>query len=232
MNNIILCGFMGCGKTTVGTLLARRLGMEYADLDAEIEAEAGMAIPAIFAEYGEARFRDLEHEAVRALAGRADCVVSTGGGALTYPRNREVLSPRDLVVFLDAPFDACLERIRGSDRPIVRRSSPEELRALFDARRPAYLAAANAVADASAGPEAVAEAVARLRAERGPALWVDKKEARRADTPGAAGGVGEGAGGACRGGGGGPPPPRAGGARLFIQKKTRARRIRAGRFFR
>ena len=161
MNNIILCGFMGCGKTTVGTLLARRLGMEYADLDAEIEAEAGMAIPAIFAEYGEARFRDLEHEAVRALAGRADCVVSTGGGALTYPRNREALSPRDLVVFLDAPFDACLERIRGSDRPIVRRSSPEELRALFDARRPAYLAAANAVADASAGPEAVAEAVAR-----------------------------------------------------------------------
>ena len=170
MNNIILCGFMGCGKTTVGTLLARRLGMEYADLDAEIEAEAGMAIPAIFAEYGGARFRDLAHEAVRALAGRADCVVSTGGGALTYPRNREVLSPRDLVVFLDAPFDACLERIRGSDRPIVRRSSPEELRALFDARRPAYLAAANAVADASAGPEAVAEAVARIRAERGPAL--------------------------------------------------------------
>lgn len=94
-----------------------------------------------------------EHEAVRALAGRADCVVSTGGGALTYPRNREALSPRDLVVFLDAPFDACLERIRGSDRPIVRRSSPEELRALFDARRPAYLAAANAVADASAGPK-------------------------------------------------------------------------------
>lgn len=154
--------------------------MEYADLDAEIEAEAGMAIPAIFAEYGEARFRDLEHEAVRALAGRADCVVSTGGGALTYPRNREALSPRDLVVFLDAPFDACLERIRGSDRPIVRRSSPEELRALFDARRPAYLAAANAVADASAGPEAVAEAVARIRAERGPApLILQKRSARR-----------------------------------------------------
>ena len=170
MNNIILCGFMGCGKTTVGTLLARRLGMEYADLDAEIEAEAGMAIPAIFAEYGEARFRDLEHEAVRALAGRADCVVSTGGGALAVPRNVSALSPRDLVVFLDAPFDACLERIRGSDRPIVRRSSPGELRALFDARRPAYLAAANAVADAAAGPEAVAEAVARIRAERGPAL--------------------------------------------------------------
>ncbi|MFR9189526.1 MAG: shikimate kinase [Anaerotruncus massiliensis (ex Togo et al. 2019)] len=92
MNNIILCGFMGCGKTTVGTLLARRLGMEYADLDAEIEAEAGMAIPAIFAEYGEGAFPRPRARAVRALAGRADCVVSTGGGALTYPRNREVLS--------------------------------------------------------------------------------------------------------------------------------------------
>lgn len=166
MNNIILCGFMGCGKSTVGTLLARRLEMEYADLDAEIEAQAGMAIPSIFAEYGEAHFRDLEHAAIRCLAARVGCVVSTGGGALTYPRNVSALSPRDLVVFLDAPFESCWERIRESDRPIVRRGTRAELREIFDARRPVYLAAANAVVDASAAPEAVAEVVARLRIGR------------------------------------------------------------------
>lgn len=162
MNNIILCGFMGCGKTTVGRLLAGRLGMDYIDLDAEIEARTGMSIPSIFAEYGEARFRDLEHDAVKRLAARSGCVVSTGGGALTFPRNRAALSPRDLVVFLDAPFEACWARIKDSDRPIVRRSAPAELREIYDARRPAYLAAANAVVDAAASPETVALEIVRL----------------------------------------------------------------------
>ena len=72
MNNLILCGFMGCGKTTVGKLLAKRLGLEYIDLDDEIIREAGMPIPDIFSIYGEAHFRDLEHEAVHNLEiGRA-----------------------------------------------------------------------------------------------------------------------------------------------------------------
>lgn len=158
MKNLILCGFMGCGKTTVGRRLARLAEMEYIDLDTEIEAEAGIPIPDIFAQFGEERFRDLEHEAVRSLSGRVRCVVSTGGGAMTFPRNMEAVDPRDHVVFLDAPFEVCLRRIENSDRPIVRRSTPEQLRELFEARRAAYLRASSFVVDGSLPPpEAAAQ---------------------------------------------------------------------------
>lgn len=152
--------------------------MEYADLDAEIEAERAWRSRHL-REFGEARFRDLEHEAVRALAGRADCVVSTGRRRADLPAQPGGPLPARPRRLSRRAVRRRLERIRGSDRPIVRRSSPEELRALFDARRPAYLAAANAVADASAGPEAVAEAVARIRAERGPPSDSAKKKRRR-----------------------------------------------------
>lgn len=160
MRNIILCGFMGCGKTTVGRYLARLASLTYVDLDAEIESEQGIPIPEIFAAHGEPYFRDLEHQAVKRLAGRSRCVVSTGGGALTFRRNIDALSPADLVVFLDAAFPVCYQRIRWSDRPIVRSSTPEELHSLFEKRRTFYLEAASFTVDAGQTVEQVAEAVA------------------------------------------------------------------------
>ena len=164
MHNLILCGFMGCGKTTVGWQLARKLDLEYVDLDAEIEREAGMPIPQIFSKYGEPAFRDLEHHAVAGLARRINCVVSTGGGTLTYPRNVEVIDRKhDLVVFLDAGFDVCYERIKDSDRPLVRSNSQEQLRQIFEQRRPLYLAAAGLRVDAGAGAQQVADEIIRLR---------------------------------------------------------------------
>lgn len=161
MKNIILCGFMGCGKTTIGRLLARRLGMEYLDLDAVIEEQAGCPIPEIFARDGEAAFRELEHEAVAHLAKRIRCIVSTGGGALTYERNVKAISPEDRVVFLDASFEACYERIYRSERPLVRNNSKAELEALFAARRPLYMAAATLCADANGQPQAVTDFLVR-----------------------------------------------------------------------
>lgn len=145
MNNILLCGFMGCGKTTVGKRLAALTGREYIDLDREIELEAGMTIPELFEQFGEQEFRDREHAAVAALARRIGCIVSTGGGAMTFPRNVAAVSPDDRVVFLDTPFEICYERIKDSDRPIVRRSTPDELRKLFETRRAAYRAAASVI---------------------------------------------------------------------------------------
>lgn len=159
MENLILCGFMGSGKTTSGRLLATRLCMEYLDLDASIEQEAGKPIPHIFAQEGEQAFRDLEHAAICALAQRRRCIVSTGGGAMTYPRNVAAVSPSDIVVFLDADFETCYRRIEHSDRPLVRSNSPEGLRRLFEARREAYLHAASVVVDAAPPPGAVADAV-------------------------------------------------------------------------
>jgi shikimate kinase len=165
LNNLILCGFMGCGKTTVGKLLAKRLGLEYIDLDDEIIREAGMPIPDIFSIYGEAHFRDLEHEAVHNLARRVNCVVSTGGGAMTFDRNIEAIDQRDLVVFLDAPFEVCYSRIKDSDRPILRQNTPEQFQALFARRREAYRKAAQngLTIDAGRSADEVAADIALLR---------------------------------------------------------------------
>lgn len=157
MNNILLCGFMGCGKTTVGRLYARQTGMEYIDLDAEIERDAGMTIPAIFEREGEQAFRDREHAALAVLARRIRCVVSTGGGAMTFSRNVAAIDPADRCIFLDAPFEVCYARIKYSDRPLVRANTPDELLKLFEKRRAAYRAAASLVIDASGSSEQVAQ---------------------------------------------------------------------------
>ena len=149
MKNLILCGFMGCGKTTIGFRLARLLSMEYIDLDTELEQTAGLPIPEIFSRFGENYFRDLEYQAVAGLAKRINCVVSTGGGALTFARNIKAIDPLDTVIFLDTPFEVCYDRIKGSGRPIVRSTTPEQLRSLFDQRRAAYLSASAFRADGS-----------------------------------------------------------------------------------
>lgn len=143
MHNIILCGFMGCGKTTVGHRLSRLLSMEYIDLDKEIENDADLEIPAIFAQFGESHFRDLEHQAVLNISKRISCVVSTGGGAMTFARNIEAIDPLDSVVFLDVPFDVCYDRIKPTNRPIVQSKTHDQLQALYNERRKAYLAAAD-----------------------------------------------------------------------------------------
>lgn len=162
MDNVILCGFMGCGKSTVGKLLARMLKMEYIDLDAAIEEAAGKPIPRIFSEDGEAAFRELEHRAVAALSRRRRCVVSTGGGAMTVRRNVEAVSPEDTVVFLDADFATCYRRIKNSSRPLVRQNTRAELEALFERRRGLYQSAAAVTADASVPPAAAAESIAGM----------------------------------------------------------------------
>lgn len=159
MHNIILCGFMGCGKTTVGRLLSRQLEMEYIDLDSEIEAEEGLSISDLFSRFGELYFRDLEHQAIKALTRRINCVVSVGGGAMTFPRNVAALDQGDTLIFLDASFDRCYERIKRSDRPIVRGSSPDRLHALFDDRYPLYLSAATLRIDADLPAAKVADKI-------------------------------------------------------------------------
>lgn len=159
MKNLILCGFMGCGKTTIGFRLARLLSMEYIDLDTELEQTAGLPVPEIFSRFGEDYFRDLEHQAVAGLAKRVNCVVSTGGGALTFARNMEVIDPLDTVIFLDTPFEVCYDRIKDSGRPIVRSTTPEQLRGLFDQRRAAYLSASAFRADGSLPADEAAQTI-------------------------------------------------------------------------
>lgn len=136
--NIFLCGFMGCGKTTVGLLLARRLGMEFQDMDQYIEQQAGKAIPEIFAQQGEVAFRELEHKAVLELSQRQGLVIPTGGGVLTRVENIVPLKQSGTLVYINTPFALCYQRISSTDRPLVQTRSRDELYELYLTRRSIY----------------------------------------------------------------------------------------------
>ncbi len=122
-NNIILTGFMGAGKTTVGKVLARRLGWRFMDLDRVIERKAGMSVKALFRRRGEPAFRVLEYRAIRELAGFSRRVVATGGGAPVLARNRVWLRRAGLVIYLQASPAVLAARLRGaSGRPLLARA--------------------------------------------------------------------------------------------------------------
>lgn len=146
MTNIVLCGFMGSGKTIVGKELAKIMGCKFVDTDELIEKEQGVAIKAIFATHGEDYFRDLEHDMCKKVAAMKNCVVSTGGGAMTYQRNVDAIKEGSKVVFLDASFDVICDRIGDSTtRPLFR--DRQKARELYDLRKDKYLAAADYVID-------------------------------------------------------------------------------------
>lgn len=144
--NIILCGFMGSGKTTVGTELSKIMGRKFIDTDEMIEQEQGIAIKAIFTVHGEDYFRDLEWECCKKISAMKNCVVSTGGGALTFQRNVDALKQSGKIVFLDADFDVICNRIGNSKtRPLFQ--DREKARKLYDERKSKYLSAADYVID-------------------------------------------------------------------------------------
>lgn len=146
MNNIVLCGFMGSGKTVVGRELSKIMGCRFVDTDELIEQEQGVAIKAIFATHGEDYFRDLEFEMCKKVADMKNCIVSTGGGAMTFQRNVDAIKEGSKVVFLDASFDVICERIGDStNRPLFQ--DKEKARQLYDERKDKYLSAADYVID-------------------------------------------------------------------------------------
>ena len=140
--NIVLCGFMGAGKTVVGKELAKIMGRKFVDTDEMIEEETGISIPAIFAARGEEYFRELEYEMCKKTANLKNVVVSTGGGAMTFERNVEAIKKGSKVVFPDASFDVICDRVGdASSRPLFK--NKENAKKLYDERREKYLAAAD-----------------------------------------------------------------------------------------
>lgn len=161
MNNIVLCGFMGSGKTVVGRELAKIMGAKFVDTDELIEKEQGVAIKAIFATHGEDYFRDLEYEVCKKVAQMKGAVVSTGGGAMTFARNVEAIKQGSKVVFLDASFDVICDRIGNSTtRPLFQ--DREKAKRLYDERKDKYLAAADYVVNGDKGARKTALEIADL----------------------------------------------------------------------
>jgi shikimate kinase len=152
MKNIVLVGFMGSGKTTVGKLIAEKTGMPLLDMDALIEERAGKPITAIFADEGEAHFRQLEREMVRELAQREGQIISTGGGIVLNPDNIADFERTGLVVCLLADAQTVLERVKhDTSRPLLAGDKEKKILEILDSRKHLYESIAHRI-DTSGRP--------------------------------------------------------------------------------
>jgi shikimate kinase len=138
--NIILCGFMATGKSSVGRRLAEIVHYDFLDLDIAIEAEAGMSIPEIFSSRGEPEFRALESRMVDRIAEKTGCVIAAGGGTIVDPQNLDRLQRRGVIVTLTADIPTILQRVgKGDDRPMLGEGDRQEkIRVLLQKREHAY----------------------------------------------------------------------------------------------
>lgn len=152
-SNLVLIGMPGCGKTTVGRLLAERLGRPFVDLDAEIVREAGRTIPELFAAEGEEGFRARESAAVRRFAAQHGLVLACGGGTPLREENRIALHGNGRLYYLSCEPG----RLSGEGRPLS--GSPEAIRRLYEQRRGLYGRTADRIIEADTSPEAEARAI-------------------------------------------------------------------------
>lgn len=147
--NIFLVGLMGAGKTSVGKLLAKRLGKTFYDCDQELERATGVKIPVIFEIEGEACFRAREARMLAELASRRDIVLATGGGAVLSADNRKLLAGNGVVVYLRAVVADLWQRTRHDrNRPLLKTAEPRaRLEHLFAERDPLYRSVADIIVD-------------------------------------------------------------------------------------
>ncbi len=159
--NIILCGFMGCGKTTIGRYIAELSGRKFLDMDDYIEKRAGMEIRDIFETMGEEGFRRMEAEASKELSERNGLVIASGGGTLLAPENREAFRKNGTIILLDVSAAALKERLKNdSARPLLQKPDRDAvIDRLLAERMPQYREAADLIIDANMPPKPVAKRV-------------------------------------------------------------------------
>lgn len=158
--HIALVGFMGCGKSTIGPLLAQALGRGFLDTDRAVEEMVGASIPEIFAREGEEAFRQYETRALQLALARSPRVIATGGGLVVRPENRTLLQKKSTTVWLRVPMDTLLDRLtKEGDRPLLRDDPGfKRTRALYAARESLYKQASIRI-DASVSPTRVVRAI-------------------------------------------------------------------------
>jgi shikimate kinase len=161
LSRLILTGFMGAGKSTVGAILARELGWRFIDLDDVIEAASQRTVAEIFRDHGEAEFRRREQQAVEQISNQEQIVLALGGGTVEDESTRSLLihPPENCLVFLEAPLSELLARctVKGKVRPLL--AEPAALEARHNRRLPHYRAAHITVTTAGLAPQAVADRV-------------------------------------------------------------------------
>lgn len=148
MGNIILIGFMGCGKTSIGKKLADKLNYCFCDVDRMIERDNKLSIPDIFESYGEDYFRELETKAILNLKDTVrNCIISVGGGLPVREENRQILKELGTVVYLQVPKNIIIRRLEhDTSRPILQNVNKEQIiEELMISREPMYLSAADYV---------------------------------------------------------------------------------------
>lgn len=151
--NIVIIGFMGCGKTTLGKKLSVKLGYEFIDTDKLIEDCSGFTIPELFEQKGEPYFRRLELETVRKISKNQRCVISTGGGIIKNPLNMDLLSHNGIIVYLEATPEHIYRNV-GNDknRPLLQTDDKmETIRRLMEERKHLYEKYAHLTVDLTGG---------------------------------------------------------------------------------
>ncbi len=165
MRNIILTGFMGTGKSAVAAELSRLTGMKLIDIDHEIESAEGMSIADIFEQKGEPRFRDIESEAIRRIAGAArGAVISTGGGAVMRDENLDVLRQGEgvIVCLMASPETVYRRTCKSTHRPLLQSPDPRaKIEGLLELRMPRYELADEIVHTDNLTPREVADEILR-----------------------------------------------------------------------
>lgn len=145
--NLFLIGFMGCGKSTLARMMAAETGKELIEMDETIEAEAGMSINEIFAEFSEAHFRDLETQLIKRIADKGGAIVSCGGGAVLREENVAAMRKNGTIVYLSATPETIYDRLHDkTNRPLLNGNmNVEYISQLMQKRLPIYEKAADSI---------------------------------------------------------------------------------------
>lgn len=139
MTNLILIGFMGTGKTTIGEALSIKISWSFVDLDEEIQKEVGMEIPQIFSLYGEDFFREEEKKVLYRVLTKDHQVVATGGGVVLKEENRALIEKKGIPILLHAPIPIIMERLKETNRPLLQVNNPYlQIKRLLKEREESY----------------------------------------------------------------------------------------------
>ena len=160
MKNIVLIGIMGCGKTTVGKLLAEKLNINFVDLDAEIEKDTKMKISDIFSTYGEEYFRNIEEKTAEKFSKKSDLIISAGGGIITKENSINFLKQSGTVIFIQRDLEKIIKN-NLSDRPFLK-NNPSAIYDIMEKRRKLYEKYSDFSVENDTLPEITAEKIIEI----------------------------------------------------------------------